>query len=129
MSNEAPTPIVKGFMSDKVYQVVKWIAMIVLPAFGAFYFGLAGVWNLAFADEVVGTILVLDTFLGVVLGVSTANYNKTVVDSSGGGIGKDGDFLVDSTDPTDVKFLLQPNVDPGELANNKTISFRVVRSQ
>ena len=63
-------------MSDKVYNTLKWIAMILLPAVGTLYFALAGIWGFPFPEEVVGTITAVDTFLGVLLGISTANYNK-----------------------------------------------------
>lgn len=63
-------------MSNKVYDILKWIAQMFLPAVGTLYFALASVWNLPCAEEVVGTITAIDTFLGVMLGVSTAQYNK-----------------------------------------------------
>lgn len=64
-------------MSNKVYDVLKWIAMVVLPAIGTLYFALAGIWGLPYGEQVVGTITAVDTFLGVVLGVSNVQYNKT----------------------------------------------------
>ena len=63
-------------MSNKVYNVLKWVALILLPALGTLYFALAGIWSFPYAEQVVGTITAADTFLGVVLGVSTAQYNK-----------------------------------------------------
>lgn len=63
-------------MSNKCYDVLKWIALIFLPAVGALYFGLARIWSLPFAEEIVGTISVIDTFLGAILGISTIEYNK-----------------------------------------------------
>ena len=64
-------------MSNKVYDSLKWIALILLPALGTLYFALAGIWNFPYAEEVVGTITAVDTFLGVLLGISSVNYNKT----------------------------------------------------
>lgn len=63
-------------MSNKLYDILKWIAQIVLPALGALYFGIAQIWGLPYGEEVVGTITVLDAFLGALLGVSTAEYNR-----------------------------------------------------
>ena len=63
-------------MSNKVYDVLKFIAQILLPAMGTLYFALAGIWGFPYAEQVVGTITAVDTFLGVVLGISSANYNK-----------------------------------------------------
>ena len=63
-------------MSNKVYDILKWIAMVFLPAIGTLYFVLAGIWGFPYGEEIVGTITAVDTFLGVVLGISTAQYNK-----------------------------------------------------
>lgn len=64
-------------MTNKTYDVLKWIAQYGLPAVGTLYFALAGIWNLPYGEEVVGTITAVDAFLGVLLGISTAQYNKT----------------------------------------------------
>ena len=63
-------------LNSKVYDVLKWITMIVLPACATAYFGLAGIWGWPYADEVVKTIAVITTLLGALLGISTAQYNK-----------------------------------------------------
>ena len=63
-------------MSNKVYDVLKWIAMLFLPALGTLYFALAGIWGLPYGEQIVGTITAIDTFLGVILGISTTQYNK-----------------------------------------------------
>lgn len=63
-------------LNDKVYDVLKWIALYLLPALGTLYFALAGIWGFPCGEEVVGTITAVDTFLGVLLGISSANYSK-----------------------------------------------------
>lgn len=63
-------------MSDKTYNVMKWIAMIVLPAVGTLYLTLASIWGWSYGEQVVGTITAIDTFLGAVLMISTSQYNK-----------------------------------------------------
>ena len=63
-------------MSNKLYDALKFIAQIVLPALGTLYFALAGIWGWPFGEQVVGTITAVDTFLGIVRGISTAQYNK-----------------------------------------------------
>lgn len=63
-------------ISNKTYDILKWIAQYLLPAAGALYFALAKIWGLPFGTEIVGTIAAVDTFLGVILGISTATYNK-----------------------------------------------------
>lgn len=62
--------------SDRTYNALKWVAQIVLPALGAMYFGLSQIWGLPYGEEIVGTITVIDTFLGALLGISTAQYKK-----------------------------------------------------
>lgn len=63
-------------LSNNTYDVLKWIAQILLPAIGTLYFALSKIWGLPFATEVVGTIAAVDTFLGALLGISSSNYNK-----------------------------------------------------
>ena len=64
-------------MSNKLYDILKYVAQIILPACATLYFALAGIWNLPYREEIVGTITAVDAFLGVVLGISSANYKKT----------------------------------------------------
>ena len=64
-------------ISNKTYDVLKWIAQYLLPALGTLYFALADIWGLPYGEQVVGTITAVDTFLGVVLGISTATYKKS----------------------------------------------------
>lgn len=63
-------------MSNKVYDILKWIAMYLLPALGTSYFALASIWGLPYGEQIVGTITAIDTFLGVILGISSVKYNK-----------------------------------------------------
>ena len=63
-------------MSNKVYDVLKYIAQIVLPALGTLYFALAGIWGLPYGEQIVGTIVAIDTFLGALLRLSTVQYEK-----------------------------------------------------
>ena len=65
-------------LTNKTYDILKWIAQIMLPAIGTLYFALSKIWGFPFATEVVGTIAAVDTFLGAILGISTANYNKEI---------------------------------------------------
>ena len=58
-------------MSNRTYDVLKFIAQIFLPALGTLYFALASIWNLPYGEQVVGTISAVDAFLGALLGIST----------------------------------------------------------
>ena len=62
-------------MSNKTFDILKFIAQVLLPAIGTLYFALAGIWGFPYAEQIVGTITAIDTFLGVCLGISTAKYN------------------------------------------------------
>ena len=63
-------------MSNQNYDVLKWIAQIALPAIATLYFALASIWGLPYGEQIVGTITAIDAFLGAILGISTAQYNK-----------------------------------------------------
>lgn len=63
-------------INSKVYDILKWIAMVLLPGASTLYFALAGIWGLPYAEQVVGTITAINTFLGVMLGISSASYYK-----------------------------------------------------
>lgn len=65
-------------MTNKAYDIIKWIVVIVLPSLGTLYFALASIWGLPYGEEIVGTITAIDTFLGAVMMISTAQYNKRV---------------------------------------------------
>ena len=69
-------------LDERVYKILKYIAQIALPAVGTLYFALAGIWGFPYGEEIVGTITAVDTFLGVLLGISTATYNKKINSSS-----------------------------------------------
>ncbi len=64
-------------LSNTMYDILKWIALYLLPALGTLYFALASIWGLPYGEQVVGTITAVDTFLGVILGISTNTYKKT----------------------------------------------------
>ena len=63
-------------MSNKTYDILEYIAQIVLPALGTLYFALSSIWGLPYGEQVVGTITAIDAFLGALLGISTMKYNK-----------------------------------------------------
>ena len=63
-------------LNSKVYDILKWITMIVLPALATAYVGLSAIWGWPYADEIAKTTAVICTLLGALLGISTAQYNK-----------------------------------------------------
>ena len=66
-------------MSNKTYDILKWIAQYLLPALGTLYFALASIWNLPYGEQIVGTLTAIDACLGALLGISTMQYNKNKV--------------------------------------------------
>lgn len=63
-------------LNNKIYDVLKWVALIVLPALAVLYGELANIWGLPFAEQIPKTITSFDLFLGVILGISNVKYNK-----------------------------------------------------
>lgn len=63
-------------MSNKAYDILKWIALIALPAIATLYFAIAQIWGLPYGEQIVGTITAVDAFLGALLGISNYNYVK-----------------------------------------------------
>lgn len=61
---------------NETYDVLKFIAQIILPALATLYLTLAGIWGLPFGEQISGTIMAIDAFLGICLGISTHNYRE-----------------------------------------------------
>ena len=61
-------------ISNKVYDVLKWVAQYFLPAIGTLYFAISTIWGFPYGEQVVGTITAIDAFLGAILGISSATY-------------------------------------------------------
>ena len=68
-------------LNNKVYDVLKWMALIALPALSVLYNVLAGVWGWPFANEVSVTINAVIAFIGTLIGISTGAYNKQLEDA------------------------------------------------
>lgn len=63
-------------MSNKMYDILKFLALRVLPAIGALYFGASQIWHLPYGEQVVGTIALVTACIGQILGLSSDKYNK-----------------------------------------------------
>ena len=63
-------------LSNKTYDILKWLVVIVIPALTTAYVGLAAIWGFPYAEEVAKTSAVICTLLGAILGISTAQYNQ-----------------------------------------------------
>lgn len=71
-------------LNDRIYDVLKWVVMIVLPSVATLYAALAPVWGWPRPDDVVLTLNAVTAFAGAILGISTAQYNKTKANGGGG---------------------------------------------
>lgn len=67
-------------MNSKTYDVLKFIAQIALPALGTLYLGLSQIWGFPYGEQVIGTITVVDAFLGTILMIDSDNYYNKLED-------------------------------------------------
>lgn len=104
-------------MGNKMYDIVKYVTEIGLPAAGTLYFTLASIWGMPFSEQIVGTIAAVTVFLGVLLGLSRKSYNKSDAKYDG---------TVEIEETSDGKlFSLQIDEDPEYLDRKNEILFRV----
>ena len=68
-------------MSNSTYNLLKYIAQILIPAIATLYFSVSQIWGLPYGEQIVGTLTAVDAFLGVCLGISSDNYHKSIGDS------------------------------------------------
>lgn len=104
-------------LNSKVYDILKYVMQIALPAVGTLYFALSQIWGLPYGAETVGSITAIDAFLGILLNLSSKVYNNSDAKYA-------GSINVDNTD-TKKTFSLNLNGDPDEIENKKEIIFKV----
>ena len=63
-------------LSNKVYDILKWVALIVLPALATFYSVLSGIWGFPFGEQIPATLTAIGLLVGTLIGISTAKYKK-----------------------------------------------------
>jgi Putative phage holin Dp-1 len=107
-------------MSNSLYDKLKFVAQILLPVLGTLYFALAGIWDLPSAEQIVGTIVVVDALLGGLLYISTSRYKGPSSD-----IG--GDIIIKEVGDKKI-FSLELNDDPELLEKKDEVTFRIKRS-
>ena len=105
-------------ISNKTYDTLKWITQYLLPAIGALYFALSNIWGLPNCEEVLGTLTAVDAFLGVILGITSKQYNKT----------KDGSLIFNLTDPEEESMVLSLNEPFESLVNRTSLNLKVERT-
>ena len=100
-------------LDSKMYDTLKWVAQLLLPALGTLYFALARIWGFPYAEEVLGTITAIDTFLGVILGLSASAYPG------------DGTLEIDTTDPEVDRYRINVNCDFDDISKNDHFLLKV----
>lgn len=63
-------------LTNKTYNILKWVCLILLPALSTLYWSLSGIWGWPYTEQIIGTIAAVETFLGVIIGISTRTYNE-----------------------------------------------------
>ena len=109
-SPEDINTVVKSLLPDKVYTVLKWIVILVMPAISTLYATLSTIWGWPHATEIVLTVNAVTLFMGILIGVSSKSYSG------------DGQLVT-----TDSGYKLVLNADPDELAAKSSITFQVVK--
>lgn len=105
-------------LPNKMYDALVFVAQILLPAMGGLYFSLAGLWSLPNSEEIVGTIVVVDAFLGALLGLNKVAYNASEAKY-------DGTMEVDETLEGKKSYSLNLNGSPEDLDGKDEIIFKV----
>lgn len=103
-------------ITGKTYKWLKFVALIALPALGTLYFTLAQIWGLPVGAQVVGTIVAIDTFLGVLLGISQKNFKKQI--ASG--------VMNVAENERGKTFQLELDNDPHDLDQKKEVRLKVI---
>lgn len=120
---EETKPEKGSILTNRLYDYLKFVAQILLPAAGTFYFALAGLWGFPEPEKVVATIVALDTFLGVVLSLSSLRYNNSNAKYDG---------VINITDtPSGGKqasLILKNYENPADVVQQKEVTFKVTEN-
>lgn len=119
MSSEtAPSRVTSPLIPNRVYDILKFVALVFLPALGSLYFGLSQIWGFPNGEEVVGTIALLGAFLGSLLKLSDRQYNNSDARY-------DGDLVISKTESGDESWSFELNAFPEDLSSKKELMFKV----
>ena len=105
-------------LTNKVYDMLKWVAQYFLPGLATLYFTIATIWGLPHIEQILGTIAAVTVFIGVLLGISTNTYIKSGADT-------DGILQIDSSNAEKDIYRLQLNSDLEKLAEKVKVTFKV----
>lgn len=117
-SADLTTETTTTVLTEQTYELLKKLVRIILPGFSALYFGMAQIWGLPAAEQVVGSVALFTTFIGLILGVSSSRYNASEA-------GINGEFLVAEDDGGAAGYRLVLHDDPEVLKDQESITFKV----
>ena len=107
--------------NSKLYDILKYLAQVAIPAVGSLYFALAQIWGIPGGAKLVGTLTVVDTFLGVLLHLNSNAYNNSDAKY-------DGSIDI-YEDENKLKHVLNLNDDPEKLQEKSSVTFKVKKQQ
>lgn len=113
------TPTFRGtfHMSDGLYNKLKFLALVLLPALGTLYAALAALYVWGYTEQVLGTVLAVDTFLGIVLGISNSQHQTAIAQRG------EGSLIVDEDGSAYAEF----GFDPADASPGDAVTLRVVK--
>jgi hypothetical protein len=110
----------KMLLNNKVYDILKKLVQVILPAAATLYYSIAQIWGLPEAENVVGTMAAITTFLGLVIGLSKDSYNKSDVKYDG---------VINVLNTGEKKtYTLELNTSPDSLDAQNEALFKVLAS-
>ena len=104
-----------NILGSKVYDTLKWITSIVLPAIATLYLALSQTWGLPHGEKIAATIMLVVTAMGSILQVSASQYKKT----------GDGTITIDTSDPEKDRYHLALDIPIDEVTKRDQIVFKV----
>ncbi|QFP94994.1 hypothetical protein SEA_NAPOLEONB_26 [Arthrobacter phage NapoleonB] len=125
------TPITGFVLSDKVYDTLNATVKYVLPALGTLYSALALLWGFPEPEKVVGTVVALATFFGVILALSKRTYSKVqaaAVQSAVNALPLGGSFVIDTTNPEKDFATLELETGFDKLADGDPLVLKVKKT-
>jgi Putative phage holin Dp-1 len=108
------------WLSDKMYANLEWVARVLLPSAATLYLALATLWGFPYGPQIVGTIVAVDTFLGVFIGMAQRSYDQSGAAYNGTIVAQPGDAgtalsgLVLDKDPAELQKLVLKVVQTSE---------------
>lgn len=119
-------PQARTLLGNKRYDQLKFVAQVLLPALATFYASFGALWEFPKTQEVVGSLIALDLFLGILLGLATRQYETSGAKYSGAAFVKTSLADDGETPLTQVAVAFKPEVDGQQVEQQKEITLKVI---